>query len=150
MLIITAYTDGSCVGNPGVGGYSAIMQCNGKEKIVKGYSTLKTTNNRMELQAVISAIDLLNRIQKDPCEIVFHTDSQYILQCASHKSRNWLIDQKRPNHDLWMELIAKRKKGGHIIKFVKVQAHSGDELNERADKIAKERAKIAKMQIIGG
>lgn len=136
---IIAYTDGSC-SNPGVGGYAAIMKCNGQERIVRGHR-IQTTNNRMELQPMISVIDWIDAHQKKPCEITFYTDSKYIMDCALGKNKDgskrkvgWF--KGRDNEDLWMEFISKVSKGKHVIKWVKVKAHSGDELNERANLIA--------------
>ena len=145
---ITVYTDGSCAGNPGVGGYCAILQCNGSERIVRGNVPEITTNNKMELKAVIAAIDWLNTIQKTPCEIEVNTDSKYIIDCSSHKTRKWF--EGRANEDLWFELIDKGLKGKHRIKFIKVKAHSGDALNCRADAIAKEECVKAKYELLKG
>ncbi len=139
MYNVTIYTDGACSGNPGVGGYGAILTCNGKERIVRGRTKEITTNNRMELMAVIEAIKVL----KSPCEVTVHTDSQYICQGATHE-RKWLTSLDRPNHDLWLELITVGLKGQHKIKFVKVQGHAGLVMNERCDKIAKEQCTKAK------
>lgn len=149
MLFVKVFTDGSCLGNPGVGGYAGIMQAKGKEKIVCGNCKERTTNNRMELQAVIAVVDWLNKVQKEPCEIEIHTDSQYICHCSVH-SRKSLIEEARPNHDLWFELITKGLKGRHHIKFVKVEGHSGHLMNERADKIAREEAIKARHEVYGG
>ena len=144
MYNVTIYTDGACSGNPGVGGYGAIITCNGAEKIVRGRSKEVTTNNRMELMAVISAIKALNK----PCEITVYTDSQYICQNATH-DRKWLTCEQRPNRDLWIELIAVGLKGQHRIKFVKVAGHSGLVMNERCDRIAKEQCVKAKHELCG-
>lgn len=132
MYRVSIYTDGACSGNPGIGGYGAILSCNGKERIVRGYEKM-STNNRMELKAVVESIKIL----KAPCEIELFTDSQYILNCTAH-DRKWLTAENRPNKDLWVELIEAGLKGQHKIRFVKVQGHSGIVLNERCDKIAKE------------
>ena len=149
MLQIVAYTDGSCLGNPGVGGFAAVMQANGKERICQGYDTdPKSTNNRMELKAVICVIDWLNNVQKEPCEVTVCTDSKYLVNCHTHK-RSWLTSPSRPNHDLWIELITKGLNGKHKIKFVKVEGHSGDELNETADKLAKALAVKARHERYG-
>lgn len=147
---ITAHTDGSCLGNPGVGGYAGIMTANGKERICTGYS-LKTneTCNRMELMAVIRVVEWCNEIQKKPCEIQICTDSQYLVNCHTH-DRKWLTDESRPNHDLWLELITKGLKGNHHITFVKVEGHSGNAYNERADKIARQMALKARHEVYGG
>ena len=133
MYSVTIYTDGACAGNPGVGGYGAILSCNGVERIVRGNCKEITTNNRMELTAVIEALKALNK----PCEVTVHTDSQYICDATKH-DRKWLTADSRANHDLWLELITVGLKGQHKIKFVKVAGHSGVIQNERCDKIAKE------------
>ena len=146
MLNVTIHTDGSCSGNPGVGGYGAFLVCNGNERKVCGYSVKTTTNNKMELTAVIEAVKWLNRVQKAPCQIEVHTDSKYIVDCISHNSKKWFIG--RPNEDLWVELITVVAKGKHKITFEKVKGHSGDKYNELADKLAKEQCTIAKHQLL--
>ncbi len=142
MFDVVIYTDGSCSGNPGVGGYGAIITCKGHEHIVCGNS-LMTTNNQMELKAVIEAIKAL----KKPCNAVIHTDSQYLCSCASHKFE-WFEREDRPNRKMWLELIALANDGHHKIKFVKVPGHCGVELNERCDKIAKEQCIKAKHDLL--
>ena len=133
MFNVTIYTDGACSGNPGVGGYGAILQCNGTERIIRGNCKTSTTNNRMELTAVIEALKALNK----PCEVTVYTDAKYICDCVSH-DRKWLTKEERPNHDLWLELITVGLNGKHKIKVVKVAGHSGLIKNERCDKIVKE------------
>ena len=133
MYNVTIYTDGACSGNPGVGGYGAILTCNGIERIVRGSCKEVTTNNRMELKAVIEALKALNK----PCHITVYTDSQYICNASRH-DKQWLTSEKRPNRDLWIELITVGLKGQHKIKFAKVAGHAGLVMNERCDKIAKE------------
>ena len=145
MFNVTIYTDGACSGNPGVGGYGAILLCNGHECIVRGNSKEITTNNRMELKAVIEAIKALNK----PSDVTIHTDSQYLCQASAH-DRKWLTAETRPNKDLWVELITVGIKGQHKIKFVKVKGHDGLILNERCDKIAKEQCKKAKHELCEG
>lgn len=142
MLKIVIATDGSCLGNPGVGGYAAVMQAKGKTKEISGFYKGTTTNNKMELRAVIFAIDWLNDVQKESCEIEVQTDSAYVVN-TSRKSRKELTASSRSNHDLWLELITKGLKGGHRITFTKIEGHSGHPLNERADKLAREAAKKA-------
>lgn len=153
MLKIDIYTDGSCT-NPGVGGYGAIMLCAGEERIVRGH-TKQTTNNRMELQPMISAIDWLNTYQKKPCEIVFHTDSKYVMDCALGRDKDgnkrkvgWFKGRK--NEDLWMEFINKVINGKHVVRWVKVKGHSGDMYNERANKIANEERIKARHELSEG
>ena len=145
MFNVTIYTDGACSGNPGVGGYGAILNCNGHERVVSGHTKEITTNNRMELTAVIEAIKALTK----PCEVTVHTDSQYICQSATH-NRKWLTSENRANHDLWLELITVGLKGQHKIKFVKVSGHAGVEQNERCDRIAKEQCVRAKHALLKG
>lgn len=139
MFNVTIHTDGACSGNPGVGGYGAILTCNGKERIVRGYCVDMTTNNRMELKAVIEAIKALTK----PCDVTVCTDSQYICQTSTHERKD-LTSLTRANHDLWLELITVGIKGQHKIKFVKVKGHDGLVMNERCDKIAKEQCRKAK------
>ena len=144
MFSVTIYTDGACSGNPGVGGYGAIITCKGKEHIVKGSCPETTTNNRMEIMAIIEAVKAL----KKPCEITIHTDSQYVCTSTSH-DKKWLTSESRPNRDLWIQLIEAGNKGGHKIRFVKVKGHDGIALNERCDKIAKEQCLKARHEAYG-
>lgn len=148
MLKITAYTDGSCLGNPGVGGYAAKMMAKGKTKYCSGYEVSKTTNNRMELRAVIEVVDWCNNVQKEPCNIDIWTDSQYIMN-LSKQPRSSLTSESRKNYDLWMELIQKGLKGGHHITFFKVKAHSGDTNNKEVDELARAQAKKARHKVFG-
>lgn len=149
MLEIKAYTDGSCLGNPGVGGFAAIMRAKGKEKICCGYDPdLKATNNRMELKAVIRVVEWCNEIQKEPCNITIYTDSQYLVNCSKHK-RSALTSATRANNDLWLSLIQKGLEGKHHITFVKVAGHSDDILNKRVDELARAQAKKARHEVFG-
>ncbi len=149
MLKVTVFTDGSCLGNPGVGGYCAIMHANDKERIVAGSCSDMTTNNRMELTAVLEVVNWLNRVQKEPCEIEINTDSQYICNCSKH-TRKSLTSPSRANSDLWVQLIEKGLEGKHHIVFRKIEGHKGIELNERADKIARSQAIKARHEVYGG
>ena len=133
------YTDGSCIGNPGKGGWAAIIIKNGKKKIISG-SENYTTNNRMEIIAVIKA---LNTIKLKQASLI--TDSQYVkngIEIWIHKWKNngWMTAEKKPvkNKDLWTKLdkIQKTKK----IKWEWVKGHSSDKLNNEVDRIARERA----------
>lgn len=149
MLEIEAYTDGSCLGNPGVGGYAAILQAKGAERVCVGCEpSLKATNNRMELKAVIRLIEWCNEVQKEPCNITVYTDSKYLVNC-SKDTRSALTSKTRANNDLWIELIEKGLKGKHHITFVKIPGHSGIEQNERADKLAKAQAIKARHILFG-
>jgi len=138
MYNVTIYTDGACSKNGAknaVGGYGAIIICNGHEKVVRG-NAVGTTNNRMELTAVIEAVVAL----KKPCHIEVITDSLYVVNGAK-SMKSWLQKKELPNKDLWLQLIEAGNKGGHKIKFVHVAGHTGDIYNERCDKIAKEQIK---------
>ena len=137
MFKVTIHTDGACKGNPGPGGYGAILTYGENEKIVRGYDCA-TTNNRMELKAVLEALKAL----KKPCNVTVSTDSTYLITSASH-DENWMLEQNRPNKDLWQIFIDLKKIGKHNITFQKVAGHSGEVYNERCDKIAKEQAKKA-------
>jgi len=150
---VTIYTDGACAGNPGVGGYAAILVCNGQERIVRGCMSEIVTNNKMELKAIVEALNWINKVQKAPCELEIHTDSKYIIDCATGKDKDgskrkigWFKGRK--NEDLWMEFITQTLKGKHKIKFVKVKGHSGDLMNERCDRIAKEECVKAKHKLV--
>jgi len=134
---VDIHTDGACSGNPGPGGYAGIIVFGEKEKTVRGYE-LFTTNNAMELKAVVESIKALSM----PCEVTVHTDSQYLCNCSKH-CKAWFEKADRPNKDLWFELITEGLAGKHHIKFVKVEGHSGEVYNERCDKIAKEQVKKA-------
>jgi len=135
------YTDGSCLGNPGVGAYAGIIiYPNGKEVIVKG-SSLDTTNNRMELKAVIETLKVL----ENPTEVILYTDSQYCINSINNWLENWIKkswkgSNKKPvaNKDLWQEYLEVSKV--HIIKGIWIKGHSGDKYNELVDSIAYEEA----------
>ena len=136
-MSITIYTDGACSGNPGPGGWGAILMWNDHEKELSGGES-DTTNNRMEMMAVIKALEAL---KKDNTEVTIYTDSKYVLQGATEwlegwKARGWKSANKKPvkNKDLW-ELIDSQIQR-HSVKFIWVKGHSGDEFNERVDKLA--------------
>lgn len=137
MKKVDIYTDGACSGNPGNGGYCAILSYNGTEKIVKG-GVKDTTNNRMEILAVIEGLKAL----KQKCFVTIYSDSQYVVDAIN---KNWLNDWvakgwktagKSPvkNVDLWKELL--ELLSVHSVEFVKVKGHSDNEYNNRCDKIA--------------
>lgn len=130
------YTDGACKGNPGPGGWGALMQFDGREKELCGGEP-DTTNNRMELTAVIRALAALKRT----CEIDLYTDSQYVQKgisewVAAWKRRGWKTADRKPvkNVDLWLELD--RLAGTHHIRWHWVRGHAGHAENERADALA--------------
>ncbi|MBX9900087.1 MAG: ribonuclease HI [Burkholderiaceae bacterium] len=133
---ITIYTDGACKGNPGVGGWGAVLIAGDKEKELFG-GEADTTNNRMELTAAIRALQALKR----PCHITMYIDSQYVLKGITEwlpgwKAKGWKTASKSPvkNVDLWQALDAARV--GHQIDWVWVKGHAGDAGNERADQLA--------------
>lgn len=133
---IEIYTDGACKGNPGVGGWGALLVAGTKEKELFG-GERETTNNRMELMAVIRALGALKR----PCHIVLHTDSQYVLKgitewISGWKAKGWKTASKAPvkNVDLWQELDAAQMT--HQIEWRWVRGHTGHPGNERADQLA--------------
>ena len=133
---VIIHTDGACKGNPGPGGWGAILQAGGKTKEMSGGEPL-TTNNRMELTAAIMALEALTR----PCEIDLHTDSKYVMDGITSwihgwKARGWKTADKKPvkNDDLWKRLDAARAR--HTVKWHWVKGHAGHALNERADQLA--------------
>ena len=133
---VRIYTDGACKGNPGPGGWGALLQFDGREKELCGGAD-GTTNNRMELTAVIRALEALKR----PCEVELYTDSQYVQKgisewIASWKRRGWKTADKKPvkNVDLWQELD--RLAAAHRIRWHWVRGHAGHTENERADALA--------------
>ncbi len=133
---IEIFTDGACKGNPGRGGWGALMVAGEKEKELFG-GERNTTNNRMELKAVIEALNALTR----PCEVVVHTDSQYVQKGISEwihgwKARGWKTAAKEPvkNVDLWQALDSAQAR--HNIQWRWVKGHAGHAGNERADALA--------------
>ena len=135
---VIIHTDGACSGNPGPGGWGAILQSGGKTRELKG-GELATTNNRMELMAAIQALEALTR----DCRVELHTDSQYVQKGIHEwihgwKKRGWMTADKKPvkNEDLWKRLDAARLR--HQVDWRWVKGHAGHELNERADQLARE------------
>jgi ribonuclease HI len=138
MKTVVIYTDGACKGNPGPGGWGALLRFGGQQKELFGGERL-TTNNRMELMAVIQALKAL----KSPCEVKLFLDSQYVRQgittwIHSWKLKGWKTASKQPvkNEDLWRELDALVHGSDHHVHWHWVKGHSGDEGNERADSLA--------------
>lgn len=134
--VIEIFTDGACKGNPGPGGWGALLRVGANEKELFGGEPL-TTNNRMELMAVIRALEALNR----HCKVKVHTDSQYVQKGISEwisgwKKRGWKTADKKPvkNVDLWLELD--QLAAQHDIEWLWVRGHAGHEGNERADQLA--------------
>ena len=135
---VTIYTDGACSGNPGPGGWGAILLSGSHRKEIKG-GEARTTNNRMELLAAISALDSL----KSPCSVDLHTDSNYVRGGITSwierwKRNGWRTANRKPvkNEDLWRRLDAARTR--HQVRWHWVKGHAGDPENERADELARE------------
>lgn len=133
---VEIYTDGACKGNPGPGGWGALLIAGGHKKEMYG-GERNTTNNRMELKAVIEALSALKR----PCEVIVHTDSQYVQKGISEwihgwKARGWKTASKEPvkNADLWQALDAVQ--ATHTVQWRWVKGHAGHDGNERADALA--------------
>ncbi len=134
--LVEIFTDGACKGNPGTGGWGALLRTKGKERELFG-GEQNTTNNRMELMAAISALEALTR----PCQIRLTTDSKYVQQGISEwltgwKQRGWKTAAKQPvkNEDLWRRLDA--AVASHQIEWCWVKGHAGHVENERADQLA--------------
>ena len=137
---VEIHTDGACLGNPGPGGWGALLRCKGRERELSGGDPA-TTNNRMELMGAIMALETLN----EPCTVVLHTDSQYVRQGITLWMPNWVRRGWKTaggdpvkNRDLWerLELATRR----HAIDWRWVKGHSGDPDNERVDVLARNAA----------
>ena len=141
MKHVDIYTDGSCKSNPGPGGWCAILVYRGKEKQISGGEN-NTTNNRMELTAVIEALSAL----KEPCEVTLTSDSKYVLDALikgwakAWESNGWKKSDKSIalNPDLWEKLLSETER--HKIDYVWVKGHAGHPYNERCDKTAQQEA----------
>lgn len=137
MKKIEMFTDGACKGNPGPGGWCAILRYNGVEKVISG-GEKATTNNRMELSAVLFGLKAL----KEPCHITLQSDSKYVLDSISKgwvygwQKKGWKKSDGKPalNVDLWQQLLAEIKK--HEIEYVWIKGHAGHPENERCDAMA--------------
>lgn len=144
MKVVEIYTDGACSGNPGKGGWSAILLYGGKEKVLSGGEPF-TTNNRMEVYAAIAGLSAL----KEKCAVKLYSDSAYLVNAIeqrwleSWRSRGWTTADKKPvkNKELWTELYALLQK--HDVTFIKVKGHADNEYNNRCDGYA--RAEISKL-----
>jgi ribonuclease HI len=135
---VVIYTDGACKGNPGPGGWGAWLKSGSTEKDLFG-GELDTTNNRMELTAVIEGLAALKR----PCKVLLYLDSQYVRKGITEwirgwKAKGWMTASKQPvkNVELWQRLDKLVSEGGHQIEWRWVKGHSGDPGNERADMLA--------------
>lgn len=147
---VEIWTDGACSGNPGPGGWGAILVYGEKRRELSGAEP-ETTNNRMELQAAIAALSALKR----PCRVVLHTDSQYVKGGITGwifgwKKNGWRTADKKPvkNVDLWQALDEAIRR--HEIEWRWVKGHAGNELNERADELAREAIKAMKAEKAAG
>ncbi len=137
-VVVDIFTDGACSGNPGPGGWGAILRFDSVEKELAGGEPL-TTNNRMEMMAAISALEALKR----PCRVRLHTDSIYLRDGITRwinkwRSNGWLTSDRKPvkNADLWMRL--ERAMAPHRIEWAWVRGHAGHPENERADELARQ------------
>ena len=134
---VIIYTEGACSGNPGPGGWAALLQFGPHERELSG-GEKETTNNRMEMRAVIEALNAL----KEPCRALVHTDSAYIANAVNDgwlknwQRRGWKTASKQPvkNRDLWEALVLLQQK--HEVRFIKVKGHASDERNNRVDRLA--------------
>ena len=137
MKRIEIFTDGACKGNPGPGGWCAILRYNGVEKVISG-GEKETTNNRMELSAVLFALKAL----KEPCHITLQSDSKYVLDSLSKgwvygwQKKGWKKSDGKPalNVDLWQPLLEEIRK--HELEYVWIKGHAGHTENERCDALA--------------
>lgn len=142
MKTVQIYTDGACSGNPGPGGWGAILLYRGQEKEISGYQAM-TTNNRMEQLAVIKALSTL----KEACEVDLFTDSAYVCNAFLQKwidkwqQNGWKTSKKEAveNQDLWQELLVLTQK--HAVSFFKVKGHSDNVYNNRCDELARQQIK---------
>lgn len=137
MKKVEIFTDGACSGNPGPGGYGVVMRYKGIEKELSGGDS-QTTNNRMELSAVIAGLSAL----KEPCEVIITSDSKYVIDAVQKgwaknwQAHNWIKSDKKKalNSDLWEELLSLLDK--HKVEFIWVKGHAGHPENERCDELA--------------
>ncbi|MGH8084144.1 MAG: ribonuclease HI [Lysobacter sp.] len=137
---VEIHTDGACLGNPGPGGWAALLRCKGRERELAG-GEADTTNNRMELMAAIAALEALS----EPCAITLHTDSQYVRQGITLWMPNWLrrgwktaAGAPVKNRDLWERLHAAAQR--HVVDWRWVKGHSGNVDNDRVDVLARDQA----------
>ena len=137
MKEVSIYTDGACSGNPGPGGWAAILRYKGQEKVLSG-GERETTNNRMELTAALRALEVL----KEPCRVTLKSDSRYLVDAVtkgwarSWRAKGWMRNAKEParNPELWEALLQQLEK--HEVQFLWVKGHAEDPYNDRCDKLA--------------
>ncbi len=144
---VEIFADGACSGNPGVGGFGAILRSDKKEKEISGCDEM-TTNNRMELLAVISALEAL----KKPCRIIVTTDSNYVVKGMTEWIQSWIrnkwkTSQKKDvlNRDLWERLL--KASSQHEVKWKWIKGHNGHPENERCDELARKAIKKCKRRM---
>lgn len=143
---VIIYTDGACSGNPGPGGFASVLIYKGIEKEISDYE-INTTNNRMEMMAVICALEYL----KEPCDVTIYSDSAYVVNSINNrwiyswKKNNWIKSDKEKvkNVELWERILKQLQI--HDVTFVKVKGHSDNKYNNRCDKLAVEASKKAKI-----
>lgn len=141
MKLVHAFTDGSCLGNPGPGGWAAILRFGVAEKVLTG-GVVHTTNNRMEIMAALAALEAL----KEPCKIILFSDSRYLCDAvtknwiSSWNKNDWKTASRKPvkNRDLWERLVPQLAR--HDVTFHWLEGHAGHPQNERADTLAREAA----------
>lgn len=139
---VIVFTDGACSGNPGPGGWAALLQWNGREKEITGGAP-DTTNNRMEMRAVIEALNAINQ----PCHVKIHSDSALIVNAFNQGwvdgwlKRGWKKANKKPveNRDLWEQMLTAMQP--HDVEWIKVKGHADNERNNRVDRLAVEASK---------
>ena len=143
MKKVEVFTDGACKGNPGPGGWGVLLRMGRHEKEMAG-SEAETTNNRMEMTAVIKALNALI----EPCEVIVHTDSRYVVDGMTKwiegwQRKGWINASKQPvrNADLWHDLIEATRR--HTVNWQWVKGHDGHIENERVDKLASDAAELA-------
>lgn len=137
MKKVILYTDGACSGNPGPGGWAALLIFGQHERVLTGYEK-ETTNNRMEMQAVLEGL----RALKERCHVLVHSDSSYVVNAFKQgwienwQKRGWKTAGKQPvkNRDIWEQLLANVER--HEVEWIKVKGHADDDLNNRVDGLA--------------
>ena len=144
---VLIHTDGACLGNPGPGGWAALLRYGGRERELSG-AEADTTNNRMELMAAIAALEALSR----PCKVALYTDSRYVQQGIGEwlprwQARGWRTADGQPvkNQDLWQRLVAAA--AGHQVDWHWVRGHSGHADNERVDQLARAAAETLRSRV---
>lgn len=149
MSDVEVFTDGACLGNPGPGGWAALLRASGTERMLAGGDPA-TTNNRMELMAAICGLEALKR----PCQVVLTTDSRYVMQGIEQWVPKWVANgwrtaDRKPvkNQDLWQRLAAAN--AAHAVRWRWVRGHDGHVENERVDEAAREQAEMLRESVCG-